>query len=47
MEAMDVNRDTPLGAPVQVGVPKRQRAEEAEPGSWGANPKRPRMVVSR
>jgi hypothetical protein len=47
MEVMDAGRNTPLRAPLQAGGPKRQRAEEAELGSGGPTPKRPRMVVSR
>jgi hypothetical protein len=48
-EATKMDRGTLLGAPVLVGGggPKRQRAEEAELGSGGPTPKRPRMVVSR
>jgi hypothetical protein len=46
-EAIDADRDTPLGAPVQVGCPKRQRAGEAELGSRGPTRKHPCMVASQ
>lgn len=46
MEAMEVDCDTPLGSPMRVGGPKRQRAKEAKLGSGGPTPKHPRMVAS-
>jgi hypothetical protein len=45
-EAMNMEQDTLLGAPSQVGGTKRQHAEEVELGSGGPTLKRPYMVAS-